>query len=392
MIASKVQVPCLELQHLKVISALGRGAKGVVFLVQTESEELLALKTILKASLDQSSDADDEYRRIFFEQEVLTCFHHPLLPKLRGVLSTEKIIGYAIDYCPGRHLNSLRITQTEKMLSDDMIRFYAAELVIALDYLHGLGIVYRDLKPENVMIQENGHLMLIDFDLSTRLLAKSRRVSKPVAKPELVKTKGSFLKFYRCCNSGISPEDFMNSNDQVAELVSSECESVTKSNSFVGTEEYIAPEIIQGKGHDFAVDWWCLGITMYEMLYSVTPFRGINRKETFCQILSKSPKLVGEPTALRDLIGKLLEKDPRMRIGAEEIKGHSFFSGMDWDLILQVARPPFIPPATEHGSENMKVNNEIDVECFVQEIMQVRVEEQVKNRKELRVDNENFDF
>lgn len=255
-----------------------------------------------------------------------------------------------------------------------MFRFYAAELVLALDYLHGLGIVYRDLKPENVMIQENGHLMLVDFDLSTRLLAKSRRVFKPVAKPELFKTKSSFLKFYGCCNSGISPEDFTNSDDQVTDVVSSECKSVTRSNSFVGTEEYIAPEIIEGKGHDFAVDWWCLGVMLYEMLYSVTPFRGINRKETFHRILSKSPKLVGEPSALRDLIGKLLEKDPRMRIGAEEIKGHSFFWGMDWDLILQVARPPFIPPATEHGGENMKVNNEIDVECFVQEIMQVRVQ------------------
>lgn len=371
--AGKVQVPCLELQQIKVISALGRGAKGVVFLVQTESDELLALKTILLASLDQSSDADDEHRRICFEQEVLTCFHHPLLPKLRGVLSTDKIIGYAIDYCPGRHLNSLRITQTEKMLSDDMIRFYAAELVLALDYLHGLGIVYRDLKPENVMIQENGHLMLVDFDLSTRLLAKYRRVFKPVAKPELVKTKSSFLKFYRCCNSGISPEDFTNSDDQVTKIVSSESE--TKSNSFVGTEEYIAPEIIKGEGHDFAVDWWCLGVTLYEMLYSVTPFRGLNRKETFYRILSKSPQLVGEPTALRDLIGKLLEKDPSMRVGVEEIKGHSFFSGMDWDLILQVARPPFIPPpATEDGGEVMKVDNEIDVECFVREIMQVRAE------------------
>ncbi|KAK1395480.1 Serine/threonine-protein kinase OXI1 [Heracleum sosnowskyi] len=375
MTAGKVQVPCLELQQIKVISALGRGGKGVVFLVQTESDELLALKTILLASLDQSRDADDEYRRICFEQEVLACFHHPLLPKLRGVLSTDKIIGYAIDYCPGRHLNSLRITQTEKMLSDDMIRFFAAELVLALDYLHGLGIVYRDLKPENVMIQENGHLMLVDFDLSTRLLAKSRRVFKPVAKPELVKTKSSFLKFFRCCNSGISPEDFTNSDDQVTKIVSSESDSATKSNSFVGTEEYIAPEIIKGEGHDFAVDWWCLGVTLYEMLYSVTPFRGLNRKETFYRILSKSPQLVGEPTALRDLIGKLLEKDPSMRVGVEEIKGHSFFSGMDWDLILQVARPPFIPPpATEDGGEIMKVDNEIDVECFVQEIMQVRAE------------------
>lgn len=122
-------IPSLDLRQLKVISALGRGAKGVVFLVQTESSngELLALKTISKASIENRRSTENrdgsEYRRISFEQEVLSCFQYPLLPKLRGVLSTEKIVGYAIDYCPGRDLHSLRMKQTEKMFSDDIIRY-----------------------------------------------------------------------------------------------------------------------------------------------------------------------------------------------------------------------------------------------------------------------------
>lgn len=126
----EISVPSLDLRQLKVISALGRGAKGVVFLVQNETSngEFLALKAISKASIEKKKEKGsenshgNEYRRICFEQEVLGCLQHPLLPKLRGVLSTEKIVGYAIDYCPGRDLNSLRKNQTEKMFSNDLIR------------------------------------------------------------------------------------------------------------------------------------------------------------------------------------------------------------------------------------------------------------------------------
>ena len=124
----------LELSSLKVISALGRGAKGVVFLIQEDRNqtndpsssnefEFLALKAILRASIEKNRNRDEsEYRRICFEQEVLGCFDHPLLPRLRGVVETDKIVGYAIDYCPGRDLNSLRKKQTENMFSDDIIR------------------------------------------------------------------------------------------------------------------------------------------------------------------------------------------------------------------------------------------------------------------------------
>uniref|UniRef100_A0A5B7AJW5 non-specific serine/threonine protein kinase n=1 Tax=Davidia involucrata TaxID=16924 RepID=A0A5B7AJW5_DAVIN len=379
-------IPSLELSRLKVISALGRGAKGVVFLVRSQESsngEFLALKAISKGSIKKKKIGNNsdgsEYRRICFEQQVLSRFQHPLLPRLRGVLATDKIVGYAIDYCPGRDLNSLRKRQTEKMFSDDIIRFYAAELILALEYLHGLGIVYRDLKPENVMIQENGHLMLVDFDLSTKLPPKSPEtlpVVRSNMKSEPVKKK-RFLSFNRCCNSGISPEDSAVSLPELGVgSVSSKSDSVTKSNSFVGTEEYVAPEIILGNGHDFAVDWWCLGVVLYEMLYGATPFRGSHRKETFYRILAKSPELVGEPTSLRDLIGKLLEKDPKQRISLEGVKGHDFFRGVDWDLILRIPRPPFIPVRPE--CEDTEANKDIDVESFVDGIFKIGDDEKVE--------------
>ncbi|KAJ0770513.1 putative protein kinase AGC-RSK-2 family [Helianthus annuus] len=357
------QIPSLELHQLKVLSALGRGAKGVVFLVRDESStgELFALKTTLKPK-------KLEHKHISFEQEVLRLSQHPLLPKLSGVLSTEKILGYAIDYCPGRDLNYLRKKQTEMMFSDGVIRFYAAELVIALEYLHQLGVVYRDLKPENVMIQENGHLMLVDFDLSTKLPPKpSSPQNTPVFKSNRSTNTNIFSFLSRCCRRNISSEDSVHP--------SHETHSFSKSNSFVGTEEYIAPEMLTGTGHDFSVDWWCLGIVLHEMLYGKTPFKGFNRKETFRRIMTYSPELVGEPTPLRDLIRKLLVKDPKRRISTVEIKGHDFFRGVDWENVMEIARPPFVPgPSDEKGMDV----NKIDIEAFVQGVFEVKVDVDVQ--------------
>ncbi|CAK8560086.1 unnamed protein product [Lathyrus sativus] len=372
----------LDFKKLKVISAVGRGAKGVVFLARTgyrSSDECLALKVTSKALIHQkkaknNSKGYGEYKRASFEEEVLRRFDHPLLPRLRGVFETEKIVGFAIDYCHGGNLHSLRKKQTEKMFSDDAIRFYAAELVLALEYLHNLGIVYRDLKPENVMIQENGHIMLVDFDLSTKLKPKSPPQSlshdssnrSSLSKEKHV-TKRLLSRFYRC-NSGISPCDSdFDSQPGVNSVSKNESGSVEKSNSFVGTEDYVAPEIVLGKGHGFEVDWWSLGVVLHEMLYGTTPFNGTNRKETFYRILSKEPELTGEKTALRDLIRKLLEKDPDRRIKLDEIKGHDFFKEVMWDRVVELARPPYIP-CIEVENENTKGYSKKYVEVFVHEV------------------------
>ncbi|XP_073028070.1 serine/threonine-protein kinase OXI1-like [Primulina eburnea] len=393
----------LNLKDLNIISALGRGAKGVVFLVRTQGDgKLRALKAISRSSVEKkkhdkttggsSSGRGDEYRRIWFERDVLGSFNHPLLPKLHGVLVTDKIVGYAVDYCPGRDLNYLRKKQTEKMFSDDIIRFYAAELVLGLEYLHGLGIVYRDLKPENVMIQENGHLMLVDFDLSTKLQSKSAQTSpmiitKPDPDIKPSRKKKSFCISFNRRDPKISPK---HSATFGANSTSSGSDSTEKSNSFVGTEEYVAPEIIRGDGHDFSVDWWCLGVVLYELLYGTTPFRGVNRKETFYRIITKQPDLTGELTPLRDLIGKLLEKDPRKRISVGEIRGHDFFKAVDWDLIVDMPRPPFIPELTEaEGSEG---HEKLDVESYVQRVFAAKEEGKMENVQKSDEENQNRDM
>ncbi|XP_062185857.1 serine/threonine-protein kinase OXI1-like [Phragmites australis] len=399
----------LSLEDLRAVSVLGRGAKGVVFHVvpahgDAEGEggaAAMALKAVSREAARHKKAASaggdgDGHRRIWFERDVLLALRHPLLPSLRGVLATDAVVGFAIDRCGGGDLNSLRRRQTEKMFSDSVIRFYAAELVLALEYLHSLGIVYRDLKPENVLMQDSGHIMLVDFDLSTRLPALpqepepatvSPKPAPPATSPSPSRgmprkpagaalcfpfRTGSAAKLAAPADSPSPPSTSRtassSSSSSTATTVSSAASAgaltPAKSNSFVGTEDYVAPEIIAGRGHDFAVDWWGLGVVLYEMLYGRTPFRGQNRKETFYRVLAKQPELVGEQTPLRDLIARLLEKDPEKRIGSRGVKAHPFFRGVDWDRILHVARPPFIPPPPQDED----VDEALDVEKVVREV------------------------
>ncbi|XP_078433986.1 serine/threonine-protein kinase OXI1-like [Wolffia australiana] len=300
----------MELGRLRAERVLGRGGKGVVFLVRDlASGREAALKAVSRSALaTRAATGDDEpFRRIWLERDVLLSLRHPLLPRLHAFLSTDKIFGFVIDPCPGGSLSSLPLRHPDLSLSDSVIRFYAAELVIVIHHLHSHGIVYRDLKPDNILIQSNGHIMVVDFDLSAW--------------------------------------------------------STSKSNSFVGTEDYVAPEVVSGAGHDSAVDWWGLGVVLYELLYGRTPFRGRNREETFRFILHRAPALTGELTPLRDLIRRLLCKDPRRRPDVKEIKAHPFFAGVNWSAVAEIARPPYIPLTDDDQTDDA---SSIDVEAVVE--------------------------
>lgn len=269
-------------------------------------------------------------------------------------------------------------------------RFYAVELVLVLEYLHNFGVVYRDLKPENIMIQESGHIMLVDFDLSKKLYLRSTPSSScnsspgSDSSPEKDRRKRRPSRFSCYCHSGISLYDSDIPNQLNAIPTSrSMSDSVEKSNSFVGTEEYVAPEVISGEGHDFAVDWWSLGIVLHELIYGTTPFKGANRKETFHRIITKEPELSGATTPLRDLIKKLLEKDPERRIQVKDIKSHDFFKGVKWDTILEISRPPYIPQNEIKDSTGF---SQKDVESFVHRIFfpKSKEEEDKTNKREAK--------
>ncbi|KAL9322926.1 hypothetical protein ACSQ67_010979 [Phaseolus vulgaris] len=325
----------LDLNNLKALKVLGKGAMGTVFLVQHNSHHV-ALKVV-----DKSASLHDGARRAHWEITVLSRLSHPFLPTLLGSFESNNLMGWAVPYCPGGDLNHLRYRQTDHVFSPAVVRFYLAEILCALHHLHSMHIAYRDLKPENVLIQQSGHVTLTDFDLS-RTLSPTKTNTSPSKShiPDTAPRKPR--RNFRWAPLAKAPK-----SARVTPAARRAALSFERSKSFVGTEEYIAPEVLRGEGHGFAVDWWALGVLAHEMVYGTTPFKGKNRKETFRNVLLKTPEFVGKKTALTDLISQLLEKDPSKRLGyvrgATEIKEHEFFRGVKWDLLTEVMRPPFIP-------------------------------------------------
>eukprot|EP00253_Pinus_taeda_P001126 PITA_01126 len=373
-----------SLEELKAVKVLGGGAMGTVFLVIDEKHDKrsFALKVISKSVMMKKEGG---LRRIEVELDILSSssLQHAFLSPFLGRLETEKIIAFLGEYCHGGDLNNLRHEQAEKTFSESVIRFYSAEIVIALGHLHSHGIAYRDLKPENILVQASGHIMLTDFDLSTRLSLKhfttpsvtpnvrQHRQSKGVHIPHL---KRSIMSCLNPLHS--QPDEPQNSPRPIPNNLNSAQVSPanktrnspssppTRSYSLVGTEEYVAPEMLKGMGHDFAVDWWALGVLLYEMLYGKTPFKGATRKETFYNILMKQPQFSGPWTPLRDLIIRLLEKEPSKRPSVDGIKNHSFFKGLNWDTIQYISRPPFVP-SIYIPVEEMMIST-IDMEEYVE--------------------------
>jgi serine/threonine protein kinase len=212
-----------------------------------------------------------------------------------------------MEYVPGGdlffHLGKFK-------LSD--IRLFIAEIALAFDYLHKNGIIYRDLKPENVLIDENGFVRLTDFGLSKDLF-----------------------------------------------------ESGSTTSTFCGTKEYLAPEIVQHQKYSFPVDWWCLGILFYELLFGRTPFSAhANNLDTmFTAICEESVSFPKQnPPELEDVIRKLLEKNPKNRYNFEQLSKHKFFEVVKWDdLLAKRVRPGFVP--TIKGQENFDRQFTTEVPC-----------------------------
>ncbi|ERN18179.1 hypothetical protein AMTR_s00054p00182460 [Amborella trichopoda] len=377
-------IESVNLGDLKSAKVLGRGATGTAFLVhRKERNQHFALKVVEKTNI----------KHVRSELEILRVLRHPLLPRLEGIVVTERVVGYLINYCPGGHLNLLRMQQTESMFSDRIIRFYAAELVLCLEYLHGLGIVYRDLKPENILIQEDGHLMLTDFDLSITLTPQipQNEINDPSPMATICrrrskrrKLKFGFLGSAALCGSRpIQEHEDEYPSSSSSSSAGSSGGYFKRANSFVGTAEYVAPEVVNGSGHDFGADWWSLGVVLYEMLYGRTPFKGHNREDTFRRILTQQPDLTGTETPLRDLIRRLLENKRDKRIGLERIKGHQFFRGVDWHSLLDVCRPPWIPIHVDFDTEMGGEETAIDlVGLVVGASIHVKGEEEKRCKEE----------
>ncbi|KAF5461214.1 hypothetical protein F2P56_021032 [Juglans regia] len=372
--AVRAKVGVLGMSHFRHLKKLGCGDIGSVYLSELAGTKChFALKIMDKASLASRK----KLLRAQTEREILQSLDHPFLPSLYTHFETEKFSCLVMEFCPGGDLHTLRQRQPGKHFSEQAVKFYVAEVLLALEYLHMLGIVYRDLKPENVLVRDDGHIMLSDFDLSLRcaysptLVKSSAPESDPMRKNPVYCVQPACIEpsciqpscvapttcFGPRLFSSKSKKDRKPKNEmgnQVSPLPELMAEPTNaRSMSFVGTHEYLAPEIIKGEGHGSAVDWWTFGIFLYELLFGKTPFKGSGNRATLFNVVGQPLRFPESPVvnfSARDLIRGLLVKEPQHRLaykrGATEIKQHPFFEGVNWALI-RCASPPEIPKPIE---------------------------------------------
>ncbi|KAM5325152.1 ribosomal protein S6 kinase alpha-2 isoform 5-T5 [Glossophaga mutica] len=280
--------------QFELLKVLGQGSYGKVFLVRKvvgpDAGQLYAMKVLKKATLKVRDRV-----RSKMERDILAEVNHPFIVKLHYAFQTEGKLYLILDFLRGGDLFT-RLSK-EVMFTEEDVKFYLAELALALDHLHGLGIIYRDLKPENILLDEEGHIKITDFGLSKEAVDHDKRAY-----------------------------------------------------SFCGTIEYMAPEVVNRRGHTQSADWWSFGVLMFEMLTGSLPFQGKDRKETMALILKAK---LGMPQFLspeaQSLLRALFKRNPCNRLGAgsdgvEEIKRHPFFVTIDWnELYRKEIKPPFKP-------------------------------------------------
>lgn len=308
---------------------LGKGDVGRVYLVrEKKTDKLFAMKVLSKKEMIERK----KIKRALTEQEILATANHPFIVTLYHSFQSEGYLYFCMEYCMGGEFFRALQTRPGKCLPEDGSRFYAAEVVAALEYLHLMGFIYRDLKPENILLHQSGHIMLSDFDLA-------KASNEPGGMPVMIQSE----------HNGTPMVDTMS------------CTANFRTNSFVGTEEYIAPEVIAAQGHTAAVDWWTLGILIYEMIYATTPFKGPERSDTFANIrqlpvsFRDSPKV---SSSGKDCITRLLDKSERTRLGsksgASEVKQHKWFAKINWGL-LRNQQPPIVPSSSNgHDAVNFR--------------------------------------
>lgn len=218
-----------DTSHFELLKVLGQGSFGKVFLVRKikmpDAGQLYAMKVLKKATLKVRDRV-----RTKLERDILVDVNHPFIVKLHYAFQTEGKLYLILDFLRGGDLFT-RLSK-EVMFTEEDVKIYLAELALALDHLHGLGIIYRDLKPENILLDEEGHIKLTDFGLSKEAVDHEK-----------------------------------------------------KAYSFCGTVEYMAPEVVNRRGHTHSADWWSYGVLMFEMLTGSLPFQGKDRKETMTLIL-----------------------------------------------------------------------------------------------------------
>jgi len=297
----------ISIKDFDLLNVIGKSSFGKVMQVRKKDNgRIYAMKVLNKQTIIDRG----ELAHTIAEKNILQKLAHPFLVNLLYAFQTEDKLYFIMDYINGGEL-SFHLQKEEKF-SGNKVQFYCAEIVCGLEYLHACGVIYRDLKPKNILLTYDGHICMTDF--------------------------------------GISKEGLVSDDDHTA--------------TFCGTPEYLAPEILQGKSYGKAVDWWSFGTLMYEMLTGLPPFYSQDVQDMFNRIMHD--KLVFPPQVseeARSLLTILLERNPEKRLqNPMAIKAHPYFKGMDWNkVVCKEIDPPFVPDVT--GKTD---TSQVDMEFLMQ--------------------------
>lgn len=304
----KQKTTVLSIDQFDLLKVIGKGSFGKVMQVRKrDTNRIYAMKILNKSKIVSRS----EVTHTLAERIVLAKITHPFIVPLKFSFQTPEKLYLVLAYVNGGEL--FYHLQQETKFDENRARFYIAELLTALECLHGYNIIYRDLKPENILLDCTGHIALCDFGL---------------------------------CK--------LNMVDQ------------TTTNTFCGTPEYLAPELLYGQGYTKTVDWWTLGVLLYEMLTGLPPYYDENTNEMYRRILEDNLTFPDDMSVrARSLLRGLLNRDPTQRLGhrgAAEIKAHPFFAEIDWGKLLSRRYQPPFKPRVASATDTSNFDDEFTTE------------------------------
>ena len=278
-----------------VIKQIGSGAYANIYLAKSISTNTTyAIKCINKKQTRLTA-SNSISTSINNEKRILKSLQHPFILKLHFAFQDDNYIYLATDYL--QHNDLHYHIQRNTCFTEDQTKFYLSEVYIAIKYLHSKGIIHRDIKSENIMLTDTGHIILIDFGSAKKLFNDSHN----------------------------------NNNNNVT------------TSSFIGTAECMPPEVVERKSYSFEFDWWSFGVLMYEMIYGYVPFRDVYQDGVLDLVLHSEPtyhkyvqcadKRIKVSNEAIDLMKRLLQKNPLNRIDVLEIPQHPFFKGINFDNV-----------------------------------------------------------
>ncbi|PUU73782.1 kinase-like domain-containing protein [Tuber borchii] len=298
----------LTIEDFELLKVVGKGSFGKVMQVKKrDTQRVYALKTIRKAHIISRS----EVNHTLAERTVLAQINNPFIVPLKFSFQSPEKLYLVLAFVNGGEL--FHHLQREGKFEINRSRFYTAELLCALECLHGFNVIYRDLKPENILLDYTGHIALCDFGL---------------------------------CKLNMKEAD--------------------TTNTFCGTPEYLAPELLLGHGYTKTVDWWTLGVLLYEMLTGLPPFYDENTNEMYRKILQDPLQFPADiDRDAKALLIRLLDRDPEKRLGANgaaEIKANKFFETIDWKRLLQKKIQPAFRPNVTNAMDTANFDKEFTSE------------------------------